>query len=89
MTVIESLELFANKYNRTKMKTLYSFINAVLFCKNQATENKSPTGSISLLLYNILIVIVTGTHSVCFAERQTYFFQRKIGIEPVIFQESN
>ena len=40
---------------------------------HQTAGNKSPTGSISLLLNNVMIMIVTGTHSVCFAKRQTYF----------------
>ena len=40
-------------------------------------ETRAPTGSISLLLYNLLIMIVTGTHvhSVSFAKRQAHFLK--------------
>ena len=71
------------------MKTLYSFINAILFYENRLTSDcrkQEPPSSISLLLYNLLIMIVTGTNSVSFTKRQAYFL-KKIGI--VIYQESN
>ena len=60
------------------MKTLYSFISAILFCKNRLTSDcrkQEPPGSISLLLYNLLIMIVTGTNAVSFAKRQAYFLK--------------
>ena len=66
------------KYNRTIMKTLCSFINAILFHKNRLTSDcrkQEPPGSISLLLYNFLIMTVTGTSSVSFAKRQVYFLK--------------
>ena len=57
------------------MKTPYSFINVILFYKNRLTSEyrkQEPPGSISLLLYSLLIMIVTGTNSVSFAKRQAY-----------------
>ena len=60
------------------MKTLCSFINVVLFYKNRLTSDcrkQEPPGSISLLLCNLLIMIVTGTNSVSFAKRQAYFLK--------------
>ena len=59
-------------------ETLYSFINAILFYRNRSTSDcrkQKPPGSISLLLYNLLIMIVTGTNSVSFAKRQAYFLK--------------
>ena len=64
------------------MKTLYSFIDAILFHKNRLTSDcrkQEPPGSISLLLYNLLIMIVTGTNSVSFAKRQAYFLKENWG----------
>ena len=72
------------------MKALYSFINAVLFYKNRLTSDcrkQEPPSSISLLLYNLLIIIVTSTNSVSFAKR--HIFKKKIGMGPAIFQETS
>ena len=52
-------------------------------------ETRAPIGSIRLLLYNLLIMIVTCTHSVFFAKMTSMLFEKKIRIGPVIFQESN
>ena len=60
------------------MKTLYSFINAILFHKNRLRSDcrkQEPPGSISFLLYNLLIMTVTGTNSVSFAKKQAYFLK--------------
>ena len=73
------------KYNKTIMKTLYSFIDAILFHKNRLTSDcrkQEPPGSISLLLYNLMIMVVTGTNSVFFAKIRTgIFFKRKLGLD--------
>ena len=79
--------------NRTKMKTLCSFINAVLFCKNRLIsgcrkQELDRQHAISLLLCNVLIVIVTGTHSLCFAESQIYFSERKLGLKLSFFRKA-
>ena len=60
------------------MKTLYCFINAILFYQNRLTSDckkQERPGSISFLLYNLLIMIVTGTNSVSFPKRQAYILK--------------
>ena len=62
--------------NRTIMKTHYFFINAILLYKDRLTSDcrkQEPPGSTSLLLYNLLIMIVTGTNSMSFTKTQAYF----------------
>ena len=60
------------------MKALYSFINGIRFYKNRletGCRTQDPPIRISLLLYNLLIMIVTGTHLVSVAKRQAYFLK--------------
>ena len=63
------------------MKTFYSLINAILFYKNRLASDcrkQEPTGSISLLLYKLLTIIVTDTNLVSFAKRQAYFLKENL-----------
>ena len=69
------------------MKTIYSFIKLFFtrIGQPQATGNKCPTGSLG---FNLLIMIVTGTYSVSFAERQAYFLKRKLGLDLSFFRKA-
>ena len=75
----------------------FDFINAILFYKNtvgrltsacRKQETRAPTDSISLLLYNLLMMNVTGRHSMSFAKRQAYFFDRKLGLRLLFFRKT-
>ena len=51
-------------------------------------ETRAPTGSISLLLYNLLIVSVTRTYLVSFGKRQAYFFKTKLELDLSFFRKA-
>ena len=68
-----------------KMKTLFFFTT---IGQHQAAENESPTGSISSLLYNLLIMIVTATHPVSFAKRQACFLKRELELDLLLFRKA-
>ena len=63
------------------MKTLYSFISAILCYKNRLASycrKQEPPGCKSLLPYNLLMMVVTDTNSASFSKRQAYFLKENL-----------